>query len=274
MTHLASVASFDAARSATLPALTSGAPPTSGDHSTEPRRGPWEYRLRNGRFTLLEQLLLKLGAPAADRLAAFNRSPHKILRQIAADTDLKPELVARCLSAVLEGAPVSRVKGAILRILAPTDSGWGRKQGLLRAERLVKDRDFAWLAYDINYARGVIAHQWPRTDGRLINDAGAAIDENASKFQRLAHILAGAETAVLRAVADELGPQIEMTPDGWRSPVRLDVRRLKTRIQRRTGYGMSIVGKRRKIGVRRLTQTIKLPPAGLPNTPPSRCPIE
>jgi hypothetical protein len=38
-----------------------------------------------------------------------------------------------------------------------------------------------------------------------------------------------------------------MTPDGWRSPVRLDVRRLKTRIQRRTGYRTSLGVKRCKI---------------------------
>jgi hypothetical protein len=80
----------------------------------------------------------------------------------------------------------------------------------------------------------------------LINDAGAAIDENASKFQKVAQLLAGAEAVTLRAVADELGPEIEMTPGGWSAPKRLNVRRLKTRIQERTGNRVRIAGRPRR----------------------------
>lgn len=247
MTDLASIASFDAARSATSLALTHGAPPTPRVHSSEVKNCGWDYRFRDAPLSLLEQLARRFGVEVP-RLAQYNRSPHKALKLIAGDCDLRPEGVRQCLEAVLTGARVSSGHGAISRILASGETGWGRAQGRLRAARLVKDRDFGGLLRDINHARAVIAHQWPRTpDGRLLNDAGAAIDERASKFQKFAHILAGAETAVLRAVADELGPQIEMTPDGWRSPVRLDVRRLKTRIQRRTGYRTSLGVKRCKI---------------------------
>jgi hypothetical protein len=170
----------------------------------------------------------------------------KTSRLIAADCDLRPEAVGRCLMAVLNGAAAHGGRSsAISRILASGKGGWGREQGRRRAERLLKDRDFLSLLRDIHYARGVIAHQWPRTpDGQLINDAGAAIDESASKFQKLAHILGGAQAVTLRTVADELGPKIEMTPSGWSAPVRLDMRRLRKRIRERTGYRVSLAVKR------------------------------
>ncbi|MGB9332084.1 MAG: hypothetical protein WCB10_15070 [Steroidobacteraceae bacterium] len=203
--------------------------------------------MRNARFALLEQLARRFGVNDARSLADYNRAPVKFLKRIADDTDLRPEWVMECLTAVLNGAPVRGGRSStISRILASAESGWGREQGRLRAGRLVKDRDFLGLLRDINHARAVIAHQWPRTNCKLINDAGAAIDESASKPRKLTHILDGAETAILRVVVDELGETIEVTSNGWRARARLDVTRLKREIQKRTGYWVSIAIKRRK----------------------------
>ena len=189
--------------------------------------GPWHYRFRNARFALLGQLAHRFGVEAP-RLAQYNRAPHKTLKRIADDCDLRPQRVRQCLEAALNGAPVRGGRSSTIScILASGESGWGRAQGRLRAARLVKDRDFSGLLCDIAGARAVIAHQWPRTpDSRLINDAGAAIDESASKFRTLTHILEGAETAILRVVVDELGEAIEVTSAGWSTQSRPDVRRL------------------------------------------------
>lgn len=226
----------------------SGGLPGAGLPERLVHRGPWHYSLRNARFTLLEQLADRFGVEAP-RLAEYNRSPHKTLKRIADDCDLRLESVRRCLEAVLNGAPVRGGRSSTIScILASGESGWGRAQGRLRAARLVTDRDFSGLLCDINGALAVIAHQWPRTpDGHLINDAGASIGEEATKARKLAHILDGAETAVLRAVRGELGEAIEVTGAGWSASGRLDVRRLKTRIQRHTGYRMSVAVKRRKM---------------------------
>ncbi|MGB9331331.1 MAG: hypothetical protein WCB10_11220 [Steroidobacteraceae bacterium] len=249
MDDLASIGNVDAARSPTLPALTSEPPPTVGDHSTEPKNGTWHYRFRNPLFALLEQLARRFGVETP-RLAQYNRSPRKTLKLIANDCDLRPESVRRCLEVALNGAPISTRQGAIPSILASAsgETGWGRAQGRLRAQRLVRDRDFLGLLRDINHARAVIVHQWPRSpDGFLINDAGASIDDKAGNAAKLARFLDGAEAAVLTAVRGELGEAIEVTSAGWSTPTRLNVRRLKTRIQRRTGYQISVAGRRRKV---------------------------
>ena len=82
--------------------------------------------------------------------------------------------------------------------------------------------------------------------------AGRTIAVTASNRRKLAHILQGAETAMLRVVARELGEEIEVLQhDGWTTATRLDRRRLTRLIYQETGYRMRIEEKRLTVNVPR-----------------------
>jgi hypothetical protein len=121
---------------------------------------PYQLTLRGGRLGVLEAVCRRLGVEV-ERLAAFNRSPAATVRRIAADTDLPPALVRACLEAVLDGAPVERGSHCrgFARVLAASDTGWGRRQGQLRTARLIGDRDFRMWLRDVHTARDVILHR-------------------------------------------------------------------------------------------------------------------
>ena len=208
---------------------------------------PYQLSLRGGRFGVLEAVCRRLGVDV-ERLAAFNRSPAAAVRRIAADTDLPPALVRACLEAVLDGAPVARGSHCrgLARVLAASDTGWGRRQGQLRTARLIGDRDFRLWLRDVQTARDVILHRCPRTaEGRLVNDLGEVAEPGLTRAQLLAHVLRGAEHVMLSAVAEEYGHQVELRDGYLLAMSRFDARRAKRAIAVRTAYRIGVTCKLR-----------------------------
>lgn len=79
--------------------------------------------------------------------------------------------------------------------------------------------------------------QRPGKKGFLINDAGKAIANSARASQKLAHILQGAEAAILKEVVREHGPMLSLLAhDGWVMAVEPDLKAIERLIHERTGF--------------------------------------
>lgn len=211
----------------------------------------FHYAIRGGRLGVLVALAKHMDCDLP-QLEAVVRAPRKALAQIAADTDLKPDAVRRCLELVANGATPSSGRQSQLSIaLASGTSEWGRRQGQLRAARLLADRDFRPLLREVCGARRGIVVPWSRaiggarTDaaGDLINDVGERVSFSSGYGLQLAHLLDGAEAGIRLAVEESLPPGGAMTPAGWISETRLDVRRLKLLIRERTGYRVGVAAR-------------------------------
>jgi hypothetical protein len=208
--------------------------------------GHYDYDFVSCHFRSLEQIARKLGIECPQQVQEYNRSNRSVTRirkQIATECDLKPEHVKKALIAVLYGAPASASpRCALAKTLAPSSSASDRVIGSLRAQRLLMSRAFRFLHSAIGQLRDSVVHRWPHVrEGMLVNDVGCGIEITASKRRKLAHILQGAETAMLRVVANELGEEIEVLQhDGWTAATRLDVPKLRRLIYEKTGYRMLI----------------------------------
>jgi hypothetical protein len=203
----------------------------------------FDYDFVSCHFRLLEQIARKLGIECPDPVKRYNRAVKRTRKQIADECDLRPEQVKKALIAVLYGAPLTSLpRNALAKSLAPGSSVSDRWIGSQRAQRLLQSRAFRHLCRDVGYLRTEIVRRWPHTRGdTLLNDVGCAIAISASNRRKLAHILQGAETAMLRVVAKELGEEIEVLQhDGWTTAKRLDRWRLARLIYEATGYRMRI----------------------------------
>lgn len=212
--------------------------------------GHWDYDFRGCHTNLMEQIARNLGVACGEFLRRYNRETKKMRREIAEQCDLQREDVKRAVIAVLYGAPVgSSPRGALAWNLAPDRSAAGIRKGVQRAARLVHVPMFRALAGEISGMGRAIVDRWPNIRcGKVINDAGCAIDVNASWARKLAHILQGAEAVMLRVVAQALGESVEVLQhDGWTSAERLDkkrLRELRQQVRQETGYRIFIEVKR------------------------------
>ncbi|MGB9331330.1 MAG: hypothetical protein WCB10_11215 [Steroidobacteraceae bacterium] len=126
-----------------------------------------------------------------------------------------------------------------------------KEVGLEAAERLLADRTFRTLVEDVKGVRTEVVKRWPlRRGGQIVNDVGCSISSARNPRRILAHILQGAETAMLRAIVGELGDEIlVLQHDGWSMRRKLDVpeqQRMEQRVYELTGYRIAIAKKRLK----------------------------
>jgi hypothetical protein len=106
------------------------------------------------------------------------------------------------------------------------------------------DRDFHMWLRDLHAARDVILHRCARTtEGRLVNDLGEVAAPGLTRALLLAHVLRGAERAMLSAVADEFADQIKLRDDALVSASRIEARRARRAIAARTGYRIGVTCK-------------------------------
>ena len=196
--------------------------------------GCFDYDVENCHYSLLSQLAYRCNqfTPAIDDYLL--RKP-EIRHQLAADLGVSVKTIKGTLIAAIYGASkranvyykgTQELKPAILRLMGTPE----------RARALFDHPLFAGLLADISRVKQPVIDSMPKNRGRVVNPFGKAL---ASKDQNeiLAHILQGAESAVLHTVIREVGDVLTLLMhDGWVSKERLDVEALSDVIYQQTQF--------------------------------------
>ncbi len=198
--------------------------------------GSWDVDVSNCHWSLLQQMAarLELATPAIDNYLA-NKRPMR--RQIAlaggvSESDAKQVLLGLVYGMNLQATEASR-KQAIIETV-----------GAEAAARLRVFEPLLELYREVQRLRGAIIADYEQRTTRkqcLVNDAGNAIALTAPPAEKLAHILQGAEAAILRAVIQEHGPVLKLLAhDGWVMAVEPSRIGLEAMIRERTGYQIEL----------------------------------
>lgn len=201
-------------------------------------RGCFDYDVSNCHYSLLSQLARRCGheTPAIDDYLLRKSA---IRDQLAADLGVSVKAIKSCLIALIYGASRrvnvyfkgnKETRPAILRYMGSPE----------KARALFDHRLFAALLADIRRVRKPVIDSMPRNRGRLINPFGKGIDSKESE-ELLAHILQGAEAAILHVVIRLAGESIcLLMHDGWVSREPLNIPQIVDAIRAETGFDVEI----------------------------------
>ena len=201
-------------------------------------RGCFDYDVSNCHYSLLSQLARRCGqsTPAIDDYLLRKSA---IRDQLAADLGVSVKAIKSCLIALIYGASRrvnvywkgnKQTRPAILRYMGSPD----------KARALFDHPLFAALLADIRRVRKPVIDSMSRNRKRLINPFGKGI-ESKEPEELLAHILQGAEAAVLHVVIRLAGESIcLLMHDGWVSRESLNIPQIVDAIRAETGFDVEI----------------------------------
>ncbi len=194
--------------------------------------GAWDYDISTCQWTLLSQMASKLGidSPLTNAYISDKRS---LRRRVSVGAGITLDDAKKCITALLFGAVVQHSEKAMRWHPGDLVKGIGAPAAL----RLCEQADFMALYDEIGRVGDAVVKAWPRQNGRLFNDLGIQHRSGSE----LAHLLQGAEAAVLRAVVmQQQGNILLCVHDGWVAQERLDVDALVGPIETESGYRVGI----------------------------------
>lgn len=193
--------------------------------------GRYEYDFENCHYAIFHQLALRHGFHC-NAINDYLERKTQVRQDIASAVGTSVGQVKECLLALMYGArPVTREANAIPQVIGD--------EAKLRA--LLANPQFKAIGSDISAGRTVIVEKCAKVRRTIKNDAGKTIPQSAPKNEILAHLLQGAEAAMLRVVLAHHPEEIMLCQhDGFVSYKQLDRHLIEEKIFAATGYRMML----------------------------------
>jgi hypothetical protein len=193
--------------------------------------GLWLYDFDNCHYQILEQMANRHGI-SLPMVKKYNTDKNAFRGAISDELGVSIDQVKKALMSIAYGA-VANTGHAISKTIGD------------------KDREFlnhpfvTGLFSDIRECRNELIdnaeRKRSRTGYRIMNDAGKGISEDEDKKTILAHLLQGAEAAMLNSIINAHEDSMYLLLfDGWISNERMDVEALETQVKNDTGYTIKI----------------------------------
>ena len=198
--------------------------------------GCWDVDVSNCHWALVQQMAARIGldAPAISHYLDNKKAVRSAVAMAGgvSTADAKQVLIGLIYGMNLQATEQDR-KQAIIDMV-----------GEDAAARLRTFPPLLDLFHEVKRLRvAILADYEKRTTRRhcIVNDAGNAIALTATPAEKLAHVLQGAEAAVLRAVIKDSGPSIRLLAhDGWVLSHRPDKDTMQAMIEAATGYVLEL----------------------------------
>lgn len=198
--------------------------------------GAWDVDVSNCHWALIQQMAARIGldAPAVSHYLANKKQVRAAVAMAGgvSESDAKSVLIGLIYGMNLQASESDR-RRAIIDMVG-TDA----------AARLRVFAPLLELFREVQQLRGaIIADYAARTTRKqcIVNDAGNAIALTATPAEKLAHVLQGAEAAILRSVISAHGPSLKLLAhDGWVMADRPDKAAMQAEIEAATGYRVEL----------------------------------
>lgn len=199
-------------------------------------RGGWDVDVSNCHWALVQQMAERIGL-AAPAISHYLDNKRAIRSAVAlaggiSTADAKQVLIGLIYGMNMQATEQDRRK-AIIDLV-----------GEDAAARLRTFPPLLDLFHEVKRLRvAILADYEQRTTRRhcIVNDAGNAITLTSSPAEKLAHVLQGAEAAVLRVVIEAHGANLRLLAhDGWVIANEPNKAALEALILERTGYALEL----------------------------------
>lgn len=199
-------------------------------------RGCWDVDVSNCHWALVQQMAARIGldTPAISHYLDNKKAMRSAVAMAGGVSiaDAKQVLIGLIYGMNLQATEQDRRKAIIDAV------------GADAAARLRTFPPLLGLYREVKHLRGaILADYEQRTTRRhcIVNDAGNAIALTATPAEKLAHVLQGAEAAILRAVIKEHGPSIRLLAhDGWVLSHMPEKATMQAMIEAATGYRVEL----------------------------------
>lgn len=198
--------------------------------------GYWDVDISNCHWALIEQMAARIGlqAPAIRHYLANKKKTRAAIALAGgiSEADAKQVLIGLVYGMNLHATEADR-RQAIIELV-----------GAAAAARLRECPELLALHGEVKGLRRAILADYAERTGRkhcIVNDAGNAISIKASAAEQLAHVLQGAEAAILRTVIADHGHDLRLLAhDGWVMATEPDRAAIEARIMQATGYHVEL----------------------------------
>lgn len=199
-------------------------------------RGCWDVDVSNCHWALVQQMTARIGleAPAISHYLDNKKAVRNAVAMAGGVSiaDAKQVLIGLIYGMGLQATEQDKRK-AIIDLI-----------GEDAAARLRTFPPLLDLYHEVKRLRGAILADYEQRTARhhcIVNDVGNAIALTAAPAEKLAHVLQGAEAAILRAVIQAHGPELRLLAhDGWAMTGEPNKAAMQTMIEVATGYRVEL----------------------------------